>query len=150
MKAGNRQTFDHEKARCRQTSANGKRCEGWAMDGSDFCFFHNPESKDARHAAQSRGGQGNRGPVLSLDSEDVQLRSAQDLAELLAETITQVRKGLISPKIATAIGYLAGPLMRAFDAGSMETRLARLEQALNSRPAAGLFDPDAPIDAENK
>jgi hypothetical protein len=120
------------------------------MDGAPFCFFHNPQSKDTRQAAQSRGGQANRAPVLSLDSEDVQLRSAQDVAELLAKTINQVRKGLISPKVATAVGYLAAPLMRAFEASSTEARLSRLEQALSTRPASGLFDPDAPIDAEKK
>lgn len=133
-----------DEGRCQKIKASGQRCRAFAMEGSPNCFYHSPEAKEARRAAQSRGGQGNQRQVLPVDSEDVRLDSARDVAELLAKTINQTRKGQISTKVATAIGYLAAPLMRAFEASSTEARLSRLEQALSARPAAGLFDPDAP------
>lgn len=150
MKASDPQACNGQ--RCRQIAANGRRCNAWAMDGAPFCFFHHPGSKDARQLAQRRGGQANRGPVLSREAEDLELTSVKDVASLLAKTINHVMKGVISPKVATAIGYLAGPLMRAVEATSLDSRISRLEQALSARSAAtaGLFDPDAPIDPETE
>jgi len=150
VKVANPQAFGGDRRRCEKTNAAGQRCRAPAMDGSRFCFFHNPASKDVRLAAQRRGGQANRAAVLPRNSEDLALTSAKDVAALLATTINQVRKGLISPKIATAIGYLAGSLTRALEASNMDARLSRLEQASGTGPAPGLFDADSEPDGSRK
>jgi len=64
------------------------------------------------------------------------------VAVFLAETIHQVRKGRVSPKIANTVGYLTGLLMKALETSDIEERLARVEKALEARtPEASLFDP---------
>ena len=75
------------------------------------------------------GGQANRAVVLPADAADFPLRSGKDVAVLLADTINQVRKGLVQPKIASIVGYLSGPLMKALETSDTEERLAKVEHA---------------------
>ena len=56
-----------------------------------------------------------------------------EVAELLGETINQVRRGEIDLRVSNAIGYLAGVLLSAIEKGSLEERLATLEAVLASR-----------------
>jgi hypothetical protein len=43
----------------------------------------------------------------------------------LAESINQLRRGQLNPRIATGIGYLSGILLRALEQGPVEERLAK-------------------------
>jgi hypothetical protein len=88
---------------CEKTKRDGQRCRGMAMEGSRYCFFHNPATQKARKAAQQRGGRANRAVVLPADAAVVQLESSKDIAILLAQTINQARKGQIGPKVAGQI-----------------------------------------------
>jgi hypothetical protein len=128
---------------CAKTKSNGQRCQAMAMQDSRYCFFHNSATQKARKAAQRRGGQASGPTVLPADAADVPLHSGKDVAVFLAETINQVRKGQLSPKIGSSVGYLAGLLMKALETSDIEERLARVEQALQKRrPDESLFDPD--------
>lgn len=128
---------------CKKTKRDGKRCRAMAIAGSRYCFFHNPAVGKARTAAQQRGGRANRAAVLPTDAADVRLESSGDIAILLAETINQVRKGKVAPKVASTIGYLASSLTRVMEATRFEERLARVERAIAARtPEPALFNPD--------
>ncbi|MGA7764021.1 MAG: hypothetical protein WCA59_19925 [Candidatus Binataceae bacterium] len=72
---------------CQKIKRDGQKCRGMAMEGSRYCFFHNPATQKARKAAQQRGGRANRAAVLAADAADVQLESSKDIAILLAQTI---------------------------------------------------------------
>jgi hypothetical protein len=81
--------------------------------------------------------------VLPADAADLPPNSGKDVAVFLAETINQVRKGRLSPKIGSSVGYLAVLLMKALETTALEARLARVEQALQKRGSdESLFDPD--------
>ena len=56
--------------------------------------------------------------------------NSQDVANLLGESINQLRRGQLDPRVANAMGYLAGILLRALEQGPMEERLAHLEAIL--------------------
>jgi hypothetical protein len=128
---------------CEKTKRDGQKCRAMAIAGSQYCFFHDPAAAKARKAAQQQGGQANGPAVLPVDAADVPLHSGQDVAAFLAETINQVRKGLVSPKIASTVGYLSSLLMKALETSDIEERLARVEQALQKRePDESLFNPD--------
>jgi hypothetical protein len=128
---------------CENAKSNGQRCQAIAMHGSRYCFFHDPAAQTARKAAQRRGGQASGPVVLPADATDLPLHSGKDVAVFLAETINQVRKGRLSPKIGSSVGYLAGLLMKALETTDLEARLARVEQALQKRGSdESLFDPD--------
>jgi len=58
------------------------------------------------------------------------LRTVTDVAELLGETINQVRRGELDLRVSNAIGYLSGILLSAIEKGSLEERLAALEAVL--------------------
>lgn len=128
---------------CEKTKRNGQKCRAMAIDGSRYCFFHDPAMQKARKAAQQRGGRANQAAVLPADAADVQLESARDIATLLAQTINQARKGQIAPKIAGTIGYLACSLVKILETSNTEERLAKVERALEARgPDESLFNPD--------
>jgi hypothetical protein len=127
---------------CEKVKHDGQRCRGIAMHGSPYCFFHNPAAREARKAAQQSGGQANRAAVLPADAADLPLHSGKDVVALLAETINQVRKGQLSPKIASIVGYLSGPLLKALETSDTEERLTRVEHALQTRKSdESLFNP---------
>ena len=117
----------------------GKECRARRLAGSDYCFFHDPDKEAERKAAQRAGGQKNKMAVLPSSAPDAKLRSADDAVKLLAETINQVRRGELDPKIANAVGYLAGLLMKGLRESETERRLAALESAVTNPPAASSF-----------
>ena len=128
---------------CEEIKSNGERCRAMAMAGSQYCFFHDPSVSEARKAAQRQGGQANGQEVLPADLADVPLHSGKDVAAFLAETINQVRKGRVSPKIASTVGYLSSLLMKALDTTDLEERLAKVEQVLQMRlEDESLFNPE--------
>jgi hypothetical protein len=128
---------------CEKIKSNGERCQAMAMAASQYCFFHDPSVTEARKAAQRQGGQANGLEVLPADVADVPLHSGKDVAAFLAETINQVRKGRVSPKIASTVGYLSSLLMKALDTTDLEERLAKVEQVLQMRRADdSLFNPE--------
>jgi hypothetical protein len=61
------------------------------------------------------------------------LRAVKDVAELLGETINQVRRGEIDLRTSNAIGYLSGILLCAIEKSSLEERLTELEAAVKNQ-----------------
>ena len=128
---------------CEKVKSNGERCRAMAMAGSQYCFFHEPSVAEERKVAQRQGGQANGPAVLPDDAADVPLHNGKDVVVFLAETINQVRKGRVAPKVASTVGYLTGLLMKALETSDIEERLARIEQVLKMRGAEEtLFNPD--------
>jgi len=68
---------------------------------------------------------------------------------LLAETINQVRRGEVDPRISNAVGYLAGILLKAKEKDEIEQRLARLESILAGQPVSAKFDFEPAHDSES-
>jgi hypothetical protein len=106
---------------------SGERCNAIPMTNSKFCFFHHPDRKKERKDARKKGGKRGRMATLGKNAPDVHIKSADDLASLLSETISQVRRGDIDPRIANAVGYLSGTILKAREQGELEERLTKLE-----------------------
>jgi hypothetical protein len=51
-------------SKCSAIKANGQRCRGRAIDGSQWCWNHNPADAEVRRRNASRGGR--RGGSRSL------------------------------------------------------------------------------------
>jgi hypothetical protein len=119
--------------RCRHQRENGTYCKANAQGGSRFCFFHDPALDAERAAARKAGGVARtRRVVLPANLPAKPLRTVTDVAELLGETINQVRRGEIDLRVSNAIGYLSGILLSAIEKGSLEERLATLEAVFAS------------------
>jgi hypothetical protein len=118
------------------------------MADSDYCFFHDPDREAERKAAQSAGGQKNRIAVLPNSTPDVKLRGAGDELKLLEDTINQVRRGEIDPKIANVIGYLCALRTKTRHEFETERRLSILEAAIKGHKASLIYEADGDDDPE--
>ena len=121
------------KTACKARKRDESRCQAAALPGSDFCFFHDPSQAVARREAQALGGRQNRMKTLDPDAPDVKLKDGRDVVALLSETINQVRKGVIDPRVANTIGYLANIQIKAMEQGKLESRIETLESLVKGR-----------------
>ena len=122
---------------CKAVTEDGQPCQAGVQAGSEFCFFHDPAKAAAREAARRAGGSVGKTAVLSPDIPDAPLGSVADVVTFLSQTINQVRRGEIDPRVANTIGYLSATLLRALEQGDIERRLAELEAIIKSQPPPG-------------
>ena len=115
-------------SRCSHVKKDGERCKANTVAGSSSCFFHDPAKAAERTAARKAGGHRNKAAVLPPSTPDAMLEDAGDVARIIGETINQVRRGEVDARIANAIGYLSGVLLRALEADELEERLTALEE----------------------
>jgi hypothetical protein len=95
------------------------------------CVFHDPaRASDGRRARRAGGLTRSAPRVLPATTPVVQLNSCKDVAGVLAESINQVRRGELDPRVANAIGYLAGLLLKAHEQVAVEDRLLKIEDSL--------------------
>ena len=65
-----------------------------------------------------------------LRSEFPAPKSAGDLVGLLAQTIVEVRSGLLEPRVANSLSYVAAAFMSALETADLDTRLRALENSV--------------------
>ena len=118
--------------RCSFRKKDGNRCGANAQPANGLCVFHDPaRAADGRRARTAGGIHRSRAAaVLPSDTPDHPLGNSKDVSELLADSINQLRRGQLDPKVATGVGYLSTVLLRALEQGPTEQRLAHLESIL--------------------
>jgi hypothetical protein len=121
---------------CKASKENGSRCEATRLADSDYCYFHDPSKAAERREAQALGGQHNRMRTLDEAAPDIRVENTGDVLALLSETINQVRKGVIDPRVANAVGYLANLQIRALEQHAIERRMTILEELREDRITA--------------
>ena len=116
--------------KCKQIKSNGKKGKAFAMQGSDYCYSHNPDiSKEEKKEAQRKGGKNNA--AIQNDSLDpIEINSLKDVPGLLIDTINNVRSGEMEIRIANCLGYLSGHLIKAFEQSDLEKRIEDLENKI--------------------
>jgi hypothetical protein len=112
---------------CSATKQDHSKCQAPALPESEFCFFHDPSKAEKRREAQAQGGRQNRVKTLEDSAPDVKVEDSGDAIALISETINQVRKGQIDPRVANSVGYLANILIRAVEQNKLESRIEQLE-----------------------
>jgi hypothetical protein len=119
-------------AKCRFRKKNGSRCGANAQPANNLCVFHDPARAADGLKARRAGGLSRSHPaaVLPSDTPDHPLASIKDVSRLLAESINQLRRGQLDPRVANAVGYLAGTLLNALQKGELEERLSKIEAML--------------------
>ena len=58
------------------------------------------------------------------------VRNAADVTALLGTTINEVRQGKLDPKVANAIGFLAGVLLRALETSDIAEQFASFRKQI--------------------
>jgi hypothetical protein len=115
---------------CSATKPDQSKCQAPALPGSEFCFFHDPSKAEKRREAQAQGGRQNRMKTLEDSAPDVKVKDSGDAIALISDTINQVRKGKIDPRVANSVGFLANILLKAVERNKLETRIEQLEALL--------------------
>jgi hypothetical protein len=118
--------------KCEFRKKDGERCKANAQAGKNFCVFHDPARAAEGQKARRAGGLRRSRPaaVLSRETPDHPLRNTTEVSALLGETINQVRRGALDPRVANCMGQLVSVLLRSLEQGPLEERMARLEAAL--------------------
>jgi hypothetical protein len=115
---------------CKANKLDGSKCRTAALPQSEFCLFHDPSRAKQCKEGRSRGGRGNRLKTLNSQVPDLRIENSFDIIEISSQTINQVRKGELDPRIANAVGYHLLIVMRAIEQSEVQTRIARLERLL--------------------
>ena len=118
---------------CQAMKQSGEGCQAAALPRSAFCYFHDPAKAIERREAQALGGRQNHIRALDAAAPDVKVEDCGDVVALVSETINQVRKGMIDPRVANSVGYLANVLIKAFERDELETRIEKLEALFERR-----------------
>jgi len=116
--------------KCKHKKENGEQCNSSAMNGSNYCYFHNPTiSKEEKKDTQARGGK-NRKAILKESLPEIKIKKVSDITLLLVNTINQVRIGKMDAKIANCIGFLSDKLIKTMEVSNLEERLKKIEQLI--------------------
>ena len=131
--------------RCEATTASGAPCRAHPLAGSTLCSLHTPGLASERGR---RGGLNRRrtpkptprkpaarvapdSPVAQLP--DVEIRTADDAAALLVETMNQLRRGEIDVQVANALSRLVQQASKTIVQVELERRLNALEAGAEAK-----------------
>lgn len=111
---------------CRRKKRDGNDCRARALIGKKYCALH---AEPGRAAELGRKG-GRRRTIYAPDrlKHFPAPKDAADLRDLLAQSIIEMRAGVLDPKLANAISYLGMGFLRAVELADLEKRLVELEK----------------------
>ena len=96
-------------SRCTHVMEDGRKCRQRPWLGGELCFQHDPEAEELRKLA---GRPRSRAAA-----------TAQQVQELLGETLEELRAGRMKPGHAYAVGYVAQLMLAAQEARRKEVKL---------------------------
>ena len=116
--------------KCQQVSEEGQQCRAYPMDGSHFCYFHNPEISDnEKKAAQSKGGKA-RGVKVETPLPSLKIQRVEDVTHLLEDTVNQLRAGAVDVKYANCVSILSGQLIRSLEVSQVASKIELIKRAV--------------------
>lgn len=119
--------------KCNHTKESGETCEAYAVKGSDFCYFHNPDISDEdKREAQSNGGK-TKALTLKEPLPELALSKPSDAVLLIADTISRVRAGTLDIRTANCLGFLSDKLLKAFEVSQLNERVEVIERVILER-----------------
>ena len=92
------------------------------MSGSDFCFWHDPTSRESRLEASRRGGS-----RRTVELPEAELRTPERARSILARVIEATASGAMDSATARAVGYLLQIETRIREGHDLEKRIEALE-----------------------
>jgi hypothetical protein len=108
-------------SRCSTIKANGQRCAGRAIAGSQWCWNHDPAYAEARRRNASKGGKrGGRG------------RPSAELARL-QERLEDLADKVLSGEVERGVGAVVGQLLNGARACVRDGLAAREQEILVAR-----------------
>lgn len=108
---------------------NGKKCQAYAIKGSEYCFFHDPASAKKRTAARTKGGF-NRRVLKSNQYEYHPIKTVNDVNAILESAINEARSLESSQSQLRTVGYLCNMAFKGQDLGNLEERFNASEKLI--------------------
>ena len=113
---------------CRGTRRDGTPCQAppSTIGSSGYCWAHDPTNAVARRQAQAKGG---RNKSTSARAEKLVPAVLRPVLDTLLAAVDDVRGGALTTQQAGALASLAGAIVKVYQAGVLEERVAALELA---------------------
>ena len=105
---------------CSYIKKDGSGCTAPAMHESNYCVFHNPEISDEERFA-IRSEQVNTVPIIMKGGvrkeppPPMKIENFQDIENVMADSINQVRLGRFSEKKGNTLAYMSFVMLMAMD-----------------------------------
>jgi hypothetical protein len=118
---------------CSARTKSGNECRAGAVTGTQFCALHG----DPERAAEL-GRMGGRRNRHYMDTDPISITppsTPEDVKNVLAQAMADVRAKKLEPRIATALTYMSRVLLDAFATTDLQKRLERLEQEKRTKEA---------------
>ena len=98
-------------------------------DGSDRCYWHNPNTEKKRKESSRKGGKGRLKPSANVNTpmtiDDIKAVLSGSIRELQSSNADVVSRN-------RGIGYLASILLSAIQSSDFEQRLSELERRMTT------------------
>jgi hypothetical protein len=101
--------------------------------GTEFCALHGDPARAADLGR--KGGQKNRHYVDTEEETIVPPKTPEEVKDLIAQAMADVRAKKLEPRIASTLTYMANALLKAFDSTDAQKRFERLESLVNELQA---------------
>lgn len=116
--------------KCKFIKENGSNCQGNSINGSQYCFTHDPNKTEERNLAVRKGGLAPK-RLLLQNEDEIELVSAADAKIFLGKVINCVWRGEIpATPIANTLGFLIRCFLDAHQASDFQDKLDDLEKRL--------------------
>ena len=122
---------------CIYIKDNDEQCKGFAIEDSQYCLSHDPESQEARLVRAQRGGAAETYQQLDLELAPLKIDNAKDIAQATIQLVNELREGIVPPRIATAIGYLLSIALKAYEKSDLEHKIETFERVILERGKRG-------------
>jgi len=109
-----------------QHEDNNKKCRAYAVNGSNYCFIHDPASARQRAEARKKGGL-NRRVLKRSEHRYISINSVKDIHSIIELAINDACSLEPCPANLKLIGYLAQVALKVLETGSLEDRINALD-----------------------
>lgn len=117
--------------KCKFVKANREVCKANHINGSKFCFRHDPRYKEASIVASTKGGL-NR-TLQGVYGAEIRLGTPSDIREFIGTVISGVWTGKVPVPVGTSMGFLAKCWLEAHNAAELDNRVKLLEERIGRK-----------------
>jgi hypothetical protein len=140
-----------QQPRCCHNTKNGGDCKATPQTGKQYCFFHDPATREKRAQARRAGAAIRNQTMKLLPNFPIHsLQSAGAVVNLLDRIINHVLQGEMDMRSATGIGYLCAIQLSGIHKRDLEKRQAPLEAAVTGLSLLKNlhFDEDSDVESD--
>jgi hypothetical protein len=114
--------------KCKAKTQKGQPCQAQTINGSKFCFIHDPAQGAARAKARKKGGERRRVPHYGNESIiPREVKTLDDANKILTYTLAEIIPMENSIARARVLLALYDSFLKSFEIGELEKRIQVLE-----------------------